>query len=311
MTERSHRGRTGPPTRVAALCVAGLLAAACGSGSKQAGTTAWTTAGTTPGTTTGTTAPSSNQAPQEFGLSAGELDARIESTEQLIASCMREQGFAYVALDAATVKEAMATDKSAPGLSSEEYVAKFGLGITTQFEKPLIVFGAGPENNAYLAGLAPADQVAFRRSLWGESPEMNHARAIEEEDFATTGGCTHQAAEQTYSADELSGSYVNPADRRVAQDPRMTKALAEWSACMRAGGFDYATPDDVDADLGERLDAITNGRDPAGLSGSALDELHGLQDEERAVAATLTECDERIVEPVRAEIETELYGSSS
>ena len=249
--------------------------------------------------------------PEEFGLSVAELDRRIESTEQLIATCMRDQGFAYVAIDAGTIKKAMGSDKSAPGMSAEEYLSRYGLGITTQFDKPLVVFGAGPTNTAYLDGLPPADHVAFTRALWGEAPEMNHARALEEEDFSTTGGCTRTAAESAYTTNELTGSYVNPADRRIAQDPRMITALAKWSDCMRSEAFEYATPDEVDANLAERLDAITSGQDPQALTGSALDDLHALQDEERAVAAALTSCEERFLEPVQATIEAEVYGSTS
>ena len=251
---------------------------------------------------------SASTAPQEFGLSERDLDARIDMTEALIAACMRTQGFEYIALDATTVKAAMTRDKSAPGLSGDDYVRKYGLGITTQFDKPLIVFGAGPENNAYLDRLPPADQTAFRRALWGETPDMNHPRAVEEEDFSTTGGCTRSSAERTYSKTELSGSYLNPGDRLLAQDARMIRAFEKWSECMRTDAFDYATPDDVDADLTERLLAVTKGQDPATLTGSTLDALHQLQDEERAIAAALTACEQTHVEPVQAKIEAELYG---
>ena len=84
-------------------------------------------------------------APEEFGLSLTELATRIEDTEALIATCMTDAGFQYVAVDFVSIKNAMGSDKSAPGLSSEDYVKQYGLGITTQFDKPLVTFGAGPE----------------------------------------------------------------------------------------------------------------------------------------------------------------------
>lgn len=291
MTTRHMTNRKRSVGVVGALLLAGGLLSACGSGD-QGGV-------------------ASGGAPEEFGLTLAMLDKRIESTEQLIATCMRDAGFDYIALDAASVKAAMSSDKSAPGMSSEEYLSRYGLGITTRVDNPLVVFGAGPENAAHLDGLSPADQVAFRRALWGESPEMNHARAIEEEDLSATGGCTRDAAAQTYSTSELSGSYLNPADRLVAQDPRMVTALTTWSECMRADAFLYATPDDVDADLIERFAAITNGQDPSTLTGPGLDQLQALQDEERAIAAAMTACEERVVEPVQAQIENELFGSTN
>jgi hypothetical protein len=242
----------------------------------------------------------SNAAPAEFGLSQAKLDTRIEETEKLIATCMTAAGFNYVALDAVTVKKAMHTDQSAAGVSSEEYVKQFGLGITTQLDKPLVAFGAGPENNATLNGLPAADQVAYKRALWGEALDWNHARALEQEDFSQTGGCTRKAAEAKYSPTELAGAYVNPGDKLLAQDPRMIAAMKKWSECMRADGYEYDNPDQVDEDL--------QGQDPKTLTGPALDALHALQGEELAIAAKLTTCEQDNIEPVQAKIESELYG---
>src|SRR5919109_1527184 len=59
---------------------------------------------------------------EEFGLSPRELVQAIEKTEELIARCMREQGFQYVAVDYNTVRDAMAADKRLPGLSEEEFI---------------------------------------------------------------------------------------------------------------------------------------------------------------------------------------------
>ena len=303
-----------PPRRMNRTTVLATMAAisamaivtGCGGGGSSSDTAI--TSGTAG--TTDTTAVTTDGPPEEFGLSLADLTTRVEATEQSIASCMADAGFQYVALDFVTVKAAMDSDQSAPGLSDDDYVAQYGLGITTQFDKPLVVFAAGPQNNAYLEGLAEPDQVAFRRTLWGENVDWNHARALEEEDFSQTGGCTRTAADQLYSAAELSGTYVNPADTLVEQDPRMIDALAAWSQCMAADGYDYTHPDQVTDDLTERLDAIAQGQDPATLTGPALDALHELQGEELAVSALLTSCEEDNIEPVQATIEAEVFGGS-
>jgi hypothetical protein len=293
--DTEHRRVTPPPPSgrrrraiVAGVAIVSTLASCGGSASS------------TPDATAG--------APEEFGLSLADLTTRIEDTEASIATCMRDAGFEYVALDFATVKQAMDSDQTATGLSDEEYVAQYGLGVTTQFDKPLVVFSAGPQNNAYLDGLPESDQVAFRRTLWGEAPDWNHARALEEEDFSETGGCTRAAAEQLYSPDELSGTYVNPADVRIEQDPRMVDAIAAWSGCVAAEGYDYDHPDRVTEDLQQRLDTIAQGQDPATLAGPALAALEELQGEELAIAVLTTTCEEEFVEPVQAEVESEIYG---
>lgn len=249
------------------------------------------------------------QATEEFGLSATELAARIEGTETLIATCMTDAGFQYVALDSVSVLKAMSSDQTATGVSDEEYVQQYGLGITTQFDKPTIVFGAGPENASFLESLPEADQVAFRRTLWGDHPDWNHIRALEEEDFSATGGCTRSAAEQTYALDELSGTYVNPSDTLIEQDPRMIAAIAAWSDCMREEGFEYDTPDQVENDLRDRLDAITQGEDPESLSSASADALAELQGEELAIGGVFVECEEEHIEEVEAQVEAEVFGA--
>jgi hypothetical protein len=267
-----------------------------------------TACGGSDGSTGSVSGNATDAAPEEFGLPLPELTTRVEATERLIADCMTSAGFDYVALDFVTIHDAMALDKSAPGVSDEDYVKQFGLGITTQFDKPLVVFGAGPDNNAALTALAESDQVAYRRALWGETPEWNHVRALEEEDFSQTGGCLRRAAEQTYTSAELTGTYVNPADVLLEQDSRMIAAIGAWSDCMRADGFDYEHPDRVEEDLQARLDAITQGQDPSTLTGSALQALQQLQGEEIDIATLLTTCAEAHIEPVQAQLESELYG---
>ena len=78
------------------------------------------------------------QAPQglgteEFGLSPRELVQAIEKTEELIARCMREQGFQYIAADYNTVREGMSADKRFPGLSEEEFINRHGFGVSTLY----------------------------------------------------------------------------------------------------------------------------------------------------------------------------------
>src|SRR6187551_832313 len=48
---------------------------------------------------------------EEFGMSPRELVQAIEKTEQLIARCMADQGFQYIAADHNTVRAGMSADK--------------------------------------------------------------------------------------------------------------------------------------------------------------------------------------------------------
>ena len=81
---------------------------------------------------------------EEFGMTKEELVKSIEDVEALIAICMREAGFEYLPVDYLTARQAMTADKSAPGLSDEEYAASFGYGITTQLLEAAEVHRSSP-----------------------------------------------------------------------------------------------------------------------------------------------------------------------
>lgn len=236
---------------------------------------------------------------EEFGLTNEVLNARIEDAEALIATCMTSSGFEYVPVDAVTIRDAMSADGSLPNVSDEDFIAQYGFGITTIFDDPVLQQGRGEQNTAIRDRLSPADQVAYDRALVGEGG-VSLARALEDEDFSETGGCTVEAAEQLFATEELSGTYVNPGDVLIEQDPRMVAAIADWSTCVSDAGYDYQHPDDITDDLAERLGAI--------LTGADADALVELQGEERAVATVSETCEDEHIVPAEEVIETEIYG---
>ncbi|MEZ4681666.1 MAG: hypothetical protein R2932_46385 [Caldilineaceae bacterium] len=71
---------------------------------------------------------------EEFGLSKQELVEYIEQMEELIAACMREAGFEYVAVDYNTVRRGMTSDKSLPGYSEAQFMREYGFGIATLYD---------------------------------------------------------------------------------------------------------------------------------------------------------------------------------
>jgi hypothetical protein len=254
---------------------------------------------------------------EEFGLSTEELADRIEKIEADIGQCMTAAGFNYVPVDFDTVYEAMASSGSAPGVSDEDYLAQYGFGITTLVGEPdpVVVNGRGEQNIALYEALAPGDRVAYERALWGEKPDVTLARALENEDFSDTGGCTRAAAEQFFTPAELVGSYRNPADALIQADPRMVDAIAAWSSCLAEAGHQYDNPDALDADLADRLAAIlgpgASGHQVvvAQLDGAAQAALTDLQGFERAVAQVAAACEEDAIVPVEEQIQTEIYGA--
>jgi hypothetical protein len=256
---------------------------------------------------------------EEFGLSRKQLVQAIEKVEALIAKCMREQGFEYVAADYATVRKGMNADKSLPGMDEEEFIENYGFGISTLYtgQPPQLSegysparVGLGDRNVQIFKNLSPADQVAYNRALLGENTDATLAVGLETENFSRCGGCTLKAIEQVFEPDQLKDTYYNPKDAMINKDPRMKAALREFAEQMRKAGFEYNHPDDVETDIAKRFYAITGG---ATIPLEKMSEeqriaLKKLQTRERRVAIVSFQLAEEIFDPVEEEIEEEMYA---
>jgi len=243
---------------------------------------------------------------EEFGMTDENLVNSIERAESLISSCMTEAGFEYVPIDPVTFRGAMDALTSAPGLTDAEFVAQYGYGISSL--PPTQAFGAGEENTRIYEQLSPSDQVAYKRTLWGDNIEATFVIMLENEDFSGAGGCTKKAIDQVFTAEQRNANYVNPFDAQVQQDSRMVDALEKWSGCMRDAGYDYENPDDAERYVTDRLNAIAKGADPRTLTGSEKAALTQLQGEERAIAQADNDCFEQHVTDVERQVERDISG---
>ncbi|MHB1210758.1 MAG: hypothetical protein ACYC0W_00655 [Candidatus Nanopelagicales bacterium] len=270
-----------------------LLLAACGTGTVPVPSGSSATAGV------GTA---------EFGMTQAQLGSAIDRVESAIASCMAAAGFEYVAADVATVRAAMAAVGAAPGLADADYVAQFGYGISTQFDNPAADIGLGARNRDIIAALPPSEQSAYRFTLLGEHPTATFAVALDAEDFSLVGGCTGTAVGQVFDTAQLEATYVNPKDLLVEQDPRVIAATQAWSDCMRGKGFTYPTQADGEDDISARLAALLGGDAPQALDPARQALLVELQGEELALARADFDCAADVLDPVVAQVETEIFG---
>jgi hypothetical protein len=256
---------------------------------------------------------------EEFGMSQRELVQAIEKTEELIARCMGEQGFKYIAADANTVRAGMAADKSLPGLSEEEFVNRYGFGVSTFYTglppqlstgyNPARV-GLGERNVQIFRSLSAADQVAYNRALLGDDTSSTLAVALEIEDLSRTGGCTRKAVSETFKPDQLKASHYNPQDALINKDQRMKAALGFWQREMKKVGYEYLHPDEIEPDLRNRLNALTEGGKllVAKMSSDQKAALRKLQDYERGVAVKSFKMSEEVLKPVEERIQEELFS---
>lgn len=256
---------------------------------------------------------------EEFGMTPKRLVEAVDKVESAIARCMREQGFEYVAADYHTVRRGMNADKTLPGMSVKEFFAKHGFGVSTLYtgEPPQLAKGYSPgreglgeRNISIFSKLSNEDRVAYNRALLGENTGATFAVSLEKENFAPTGGCTRKAVAQVFGAAEMSASYYNPKDALINKDPRMKEAVRKYAAEMRRAGFDYSHPDEVEADILKRLDAITRGGivAVAQMTPAQRSALKELQSHEMAVAQKHRQLVDTIVDPVADKIEEQLFS---
>jgi hypothetical protein len=226
---------------------------------------------------------------------------------------MRDHGFQYVAVDYLTVRKSMGADKNMPGLSEEEFVNKYGYGLSTLYtgQAPQLAEGYSPareglgERNIQMyKNLSPADQVAYNRALLGENTDATFAVGLETENFARTGGCTRKAIEEVFKPDQLKTTYYNPKDALINKDPRMKAALRTYAREMRKAGFNYNHPDEVEPDIRGAAGALTGGGRllVESMSPEQLTALKNLQEYERRVAALNFKLSEEIFDPVEEKI---------
>jgi hypothetical protein len=245
---------------------------------------------------------------KEFGLGERDFVDHVERVQSLIASCMKRAGFEYVPVDVATIERAQATVRMEPGLTSRQYKEKWGLSVTTRFDDPVRTIGLGP-NLQIMEALSPADRTAYELTLFGEQRDSDFAWTLDEEDFSRTGGCTREAVAVVFTPEQLEGTYLNPKDVLVQEDPRVAAAQANWEKCMRDAGYNYTVDQDsIIEDYQKRLDALTEGDDPETLTGARLDALHTLQAEEIKVSLADRDCQAKYTDDIIHGVEIEVFG---
>jgi hypothetical protein len=213
----------------------------------------------------------------------------------------------------------MAADKTLPGVSEDEFVAKHGFGVTTFYtgEPPQLSngysparVGLGDRNVQYFKSLSSADQVAYNHALLGSNNGITFAVALETENVSVTGGCTRKAVEQVFKPEHLKASYYNPINEQINKHPQMRWALRYYANEMKKAGFEYSHPDQIEPDLRARLAALTSGGTipVEKMTAEQKAALKQLQDFERAVAKVSFEISEGTIKQIEEKILEEMFA---
>jgi hypothetical protein len=194
--------------------------------------------------------------------------------EQILADCMREQGFEYIPRDYNQSIDAKVKNAEAYDLPPDQYAERWGYGISTidasQFEAEV----PDDPNSAILSTLSPAARSAYDKAMLGfdtstEGGLMSlnpdgsfSARPIGSTlDSKVPDGCSSRAMRAVYGEDfdrpnkaasaEFDGlnEEMGALWDRVVNDPRVSNAKKGWGDCMADAGHPEATDPDNGAQL--------------------------------------------------------------
>lgn len=239
-----------------------------------------------------------------LGFSSSGIMERQSRAEGVIGDCMKAQGFDYVPVDP-FAQQAAVTGKAR--ISDEEFIRQFGYGISTLFGRGT---AQADPNERIRKSLPPADRAAYDRALFGDTPGLTFAEAVDSGDFSEIGGCTKRATESVFGGAGVLARLVgklDELDERIVQDQRMVRAVEKWVTCMADKGYQYEEPDEIDGDLTKRFKAIVG----AGVQpGATAPPTKGLRYDKTALAALQREevkigtadlaCEQKRIAPVEA-----------
>jgi hypothetical protein len=150
------------------------------------------------------------------------LRGQVLGHERLIARCMTERGFEYeVALPADVL------------LEEARFVAeKAGRDVAAALEA--VELPTNP-NDAIVRSLSSEQQEVYADAYWGTS---------------TTNGCYYLTYEEAWGVDirtlnRVAEGKLVEAERRIAGDPRIVGAKADFVDCMNRRGYGFTSTDQI------------------------------------------------------------------
>lgn len=175
----------------------------------------------------------------ELGVEAREAagDAWLLENEELIAACMKEQGFEYVP-QAPTLLGFNYGNLGRAEMDDPEWVKRYGYGIVESPDREDVVIVEDP-NEAIVAALSTAESTAYHRALIGQTDAYDADGNYD----PTKGGCMGAAQIALDAKDPLRGDEFKPLQDAVMDfytdfplQPEIVELDALWAACMSEAG---------------------------------------------------------------------------
>lgn len=233
--------------------------------------------------------------PQEAAANYARQEQQVQ---ELIAQCMSQEGFEYVAAT-------RPVDDRGIGVPGDvEFAREFGFGVSTLHGETGTLSESDwvDPNSAIVESLSESERGAYYDTLYGSSNTFGDFGSASDSADASGGastevevaepafdGCSGTAYQEVYAYEELQELYeqldLESLADRVQADPRAAEINAEWSECMAERGYDYDDPnamyEAVYTDLYTRYENIV------GSSGGFFDPFEGMSEAE--IEALLTD----------------------
>lgn len=269
-----RRHHTAVRAAIAMAAATALLASACGSGDGG-------------GTDAGASSPLAEFLGQpDYSGDDEATQAQIIEEErerqEVIAQCMQDQGFEYVAQDP---EQFISFGDGTDDYGTDEWIAKWGFGITTQYFSQeqvgpdLIGYdesGMGMDeeivdpNQDYIESLSSSEQEAYYAALYGDPdafPTFDESMSEEEmqaqmEDFQyEPQGCEGEA----YTSQDNSFGFYNEfqdeleeMSDRMEADPRVVERNSEIRSCVADKGHEYESMDKIYQHYYDEMEKISS-----------------------------------------------------
>jgi hypothetical protein len=244
-----------------------------------------------------------------LGISGNGLSKLTRRLEEGLSVCMKKEGFEYTPR-----ADAIPADAIDGGASDrKKFVEKYGYGISTLIQFPSKT--KKDPNQTYTDGLNKADKHSYYIALMGSDPEKTGGAAPTGPGGFDPKSCVGKATASVFgnmlAVGQLISKY-NDVDKRINANTDVVRAMREWSACMKKGGFTFTKDADAQEAINGRMGKLMGaaGAGPGAIfsSGAAkIDEpgLKTLQKDELAQSKADWDCSSKHL-GVRAKVAKDL-----
>ncbi|MET4225961.1 hypothetical protein [Oerskovia enterophila] len=229
------------------------------------------------------------------------MEEQQRKVEELVATCMSEQGFEYTPVDQSMTSWSSENPTDDP----EKYAAEYGYGMTI-YQEPSAEEQAEMDayvdpNQDYVDAMSETEQTAYYTALHGEMSMMEYDEDAEMPEYdPSTAGCYGSAQEEVsggqqelWESEEMTAfsDATTKLYEDVARDPRLEEVTSKWADCMADAGFDYATPEEPSEFFMNASNDLYSGENPEGPS---EEDLTALQDQEKDTAVADYACKTKV-----------------